>query len=45
MYKIYNYYTGEKITEVSFFTYREAMYYWKEYTRDDVMGNLIIIKK
>lgn len=42
-FKIFDYRTGEDIFDFSFETYAIAMRYWKEYTRNDMMGRLIMI--
>lgn len=41
---IIDYYTGKQIFDFLFESHIIAMRYWKLYTRNDVMGRLIIIK-
>lgn len=43
-FKIFDYYTGESIFELSFESYKIALNYWKLYMINEKMGRLIIIK-
>lgn len=41
---IFNYYTNKKVFDKSFESYKQALNYWQNYSKDETINTLIIIK-